>query len=125
MTDLRKAADLYHPATFILIEGLKSFGVEGERILHKWDEARQFLDDKALAVSKMPKEQSSDAPPEQDPVDWEAVAADQAMTIAMLKLQKSEWVGLTDDELPEGATYEFDRGVRWAEAKLKEKNNVL
>ena len=36
--------------------------------------------------------------------------------------RKREWVGLTDDELPKGATYEFDRGVRWAEAKLKEKN---
>ena len=36
--------------------------------------------------------------------------------------KKKEWIGLADDELPEGATYEFDRGVRWAEAKLKEKN---
>ena len=35
---------------------------------------------------------------------------------------KREWVGLTDEELPKGATHEFDRGVRWAEAKLKEKN---
>ena len=33
-----------------------------------------------------------------------------------------EWQGLTDDELPKGATHEFDRGVRWAEAKLREKN---
>ena len=37
---------------------------------------------------------------------------------------KREWVGLTDSELPEGSTYEFDRGVRWAEAKLKEKNDA-
>jgi hypothetical protein len=29
---------------------------------------------------------------------------------------------LIDDELPEGETYDFDRGVRWAESKLKEKN---
>jgi hypothetical protein len=36
---------------------------------------------------------------------------------------KHEWVGLTDYELPEGETYDFDRGVRWAEAKLKEKNH--
>ena len=35
---------------------------------------------------------------------------------------KRGWVGLTDEELPQGETYEFDRGVRWAEAKLKEKN---
>ena len=35
---------------------------------------------------------------------------------------KTVWVGLTDEELPKGTTHEFDRGVRWAEAKLKEKN---
>jgi hypothetical protein len=33
-----------------------------------------------------------------------------------------EWVGLKDEELPEGETYDFDRGVRWAETKLKERN---
>jgi len=37
-------------------------------------------------------------------------------------LKQREWVGLTDEELPEGATYEFDRGARWAETRLKEKN---
>jgi hypothetical protein len=34
-----------------------------------------------------------------------------------------EWVGLTDEDLPEGETYDFDRGVRWAERYLKEKNH--
>lgn len=33
-----------------------------------------------------------------------------------------EWQGLTDEELPDDATYEFNCGVRWAENKLKEKN---
>jgi hypothetical protein len=33
-----------------------------------------------------------------------------------------EWVGLKDEDLPEGETYDFDRGVRWAERYLKEKN---
>jgi hypothetical protein len=34
-----------------------------------------------------------------------------------------EWVGLRDEDLPKGETYDFDRGVRWAETKLKEKNH--
>jgi hypothetical protein len=33
-----------------------------------------------------------------------------------------EWVGLRDEDLPKGETYDFDRGVRWAERYLKEKN---
>lgn len=35
---------------------------------------------------------------------------------------KREWVGLTDDDLPEHETHDFDRGVRWAERELREKN---
>jgi hypothetical protein len=59
--------------------------------------------------------------------DWEAVAADQAMTIAMMK--QREWVGLTDDEIRSicnesyvmlGA-YAVDF-IKAIEAKLKEKN---
>jgi len=41
---------------------------------------------------------------------------------AFIRARDREWIGLTDDELPEGETYDFDRGVRWAESKLKEKN---
>jgi len=58
--------------------------------------------------------------------DWEAVAADQAMTIAMLK--QREWVELTDEDIAEGAkqswvdTQAFESAAWWAEAKLKEKN---
>jgi len=63
--------------------------------------------------------------------EWEAVAADQAMTIAMLKLeQKREWVGLTIDEIDKFMPYchsEFDLAgfrdfARDIEGKLKEKN---
>ena len=65
---------------------------------------------------------------EQD-VDWEAIAADQAMTIAMLK--QREWVGLTDKDIKEcddlvdplmfrdEAKPVFARAI---EIKLKEKN---
>lgn len=76
----------------------------------------------------------------QELIDWEAVAADQAMTIAMMKIKKRErseqreWVGLTDDEILDSADafgsfqygdaqghkrLEFAKAI---EAKLKEKN---
>jgi len=59
------------------------------------------------------------AQPKQEPVDWQGVAEDQAMTIAMMKMeQKREWVGLTDEE-KEAAT---GWSVEHIEAKLKEKN---
>ena len=58
-------------------------------------------------------------------IDWEAVAADQALTIAMLK--QREWQGLTDDEVTElFCDYDgsqFPAFVRAIEAKLKEKNH--
>ena len=69
------------------------------------------------------------AQPEQEPVDWEAVAADQAMTIAMMKIEnKKEWVGLTDEEAHE-LWESTDSNDDWelmkrTEAKLKEKNNA-
>ena len=36
------------------------------------------------------------------------------------------WVGLTDEDMKDPRTHNFDfiHGARWAEAKLKEKNNV-
>jgi hypothetical protein len=74
-------------------------------------------------------------------VDWEAVAADQALTIAMLK--QREWVGLTEEEIDD-IQYSSDTAVEYTlsdegnygvdidifpekfaraiEAKLKEKN---
>ena len=39
----------------------------------------------------------------------------------LLNLPCGQWVGLRDEELPEGETYDFDRGVRWAERYLKQK----
>ena len=74
----------------------------------------------------------------QEPVDWEAVAADQAMTIAMMKIEnKKEWVGLTADEIWKCNKAETGSAVEFhicsahqnvmdfaeaVEAKLKEKN---
>ena len=67
---------------------------------------------------------------EQEPVDWEAVAADQAMTIAMMKAERKPWVGLTEEEFEVVLPYchnEFDLQeykdfARAIESKLKEKN---
>ena len=73
--------------------------------------------------------------PAQEPVDWEAVAADQAMTIAMMKAERKPWVALTDEErrgIPEWQKIQEELGPVWApmmlylylaiEAKLREKN---
>jgi hypothetical protein len=61
--------------------------------------------------------------------DWEAVAADQAMTIAMLRLEKKEWVGITKGEIEEIAKWADKNAAPWyleyayaIERKLKEKN---
>lgn len=62
--------------------------------------------------------------PAQEPVDWEAVAADQAMTIAMMKAERKPWVGLTWDDMPDSSCDDpaFLAGAQWANSKLKEKN---
>jgi hypothetical protein len=65
------------------------------------------------------------AQPEPEPVDWQGVAADQAMTIAMMTLEsKREWIGLTDHELQVLDFNDPERGrlARAVEAKLKERN---
>ena len=70
------------------------------------------------------REKTSSSPKQ----DWEAVAADQALTIALLKSETAaqrQWVGLTDEELEllndcgDTDSYKFARAI---EAKLKEKN---
>jgi len=59
--------------------------------------------------------------------DWEAVAADQAMTIVMMK--QREWAELTDEEVNEIARWADEHGgtfhisyAKGIESKLKEKN---
>jgi hypothetical protein len=60
-------------------------------------------------------------PPQED---WQAIAADQAMTIAMMK--QRQWVGLTDEQIAEAVGSPVDEvylaDFRKVEAKLKEKN---
>jgi hypothetical protein len=62
---------------------------------------------------------------EPEAVDWQAVASDQAMTIAMMTLEpKHEWVGLTDHELQVLDFNDPERGklARAVDAKLRERN---
>jgi hypothetical protein len=39
----------------------------------------------AITMTEAKLKEKNDTQPEQEPIDWEAVAADQAMTIAMMK----------------------------------------
>ena len=41
------------------------------------------------------------------------------------RLKQRPWVGLTDDDMKDPKTHNFDfiYGARWAESKLKERNN--
>jgi hypothetical protein len=100
MTDLEKAARM-------ALKGLE----RSESALHK-----------ARAALRQALEQPQQ---EQEPVDWEAVAADQAMTIAMMKAERKPWVGLTDEEIDtwnivgHESLREFSQAI---EAKLKDKN---
>jgi hypothetical protein len=64
--------------------------------------------------------------------DWEAIAADQAMTIAMSRIDdddiqeyKKPWVGLTDEEIVKILDFDNPTIKKFAyaiEAKLKERN---
>ena len=104
MTDLRKAAEMALEA-LEWINRVNAMDYEYQRKAGKPIQALR----QALA---------------QPPVDWEAVAADQAMTIAMSKIEKREWVGLTRRELDIATLGLEDLGDCYMaiEAKLKEKN---
>lgn len=52
-----------------------------------------------------------------EPVDFEAVAADQAMTIAMMKAERNPWVGLTDAEIARVVSL-AGFAPDWAEANI-------
>jgi hypothetical protein len=88
---------------------------------HPLSSAEQYL--KEIEAMEALEDAIADA--EEVTADWEAIAADQALTIAMMK--QREWVGLTDDEICEVA--EIDGADAWLfgvarsiDAKLKEKN---
>ena len=127
MNDLEKAARMALEALIHLQPtALTSFYTIGDR-------------DKAITALRQAISDSVEQPAQQsaervEPVDWEAVAADQAMTIAMMKAERKPWTGLTDDELRDA--YGKVSGDEWClggmsnaesfyeaiEAKLREKN---
>jgi hypothetical protein len=65
-------------------------------------------------LEEQPAQQSAERG---EPVDWEAVAADQAMTIAMMKSQRKPWVGLTDEEIARVVSL-AGFAPDWAEANI-------
>ena len=127
MNDLEKAARMALEALIHLQPtALTSFYTIGDR-------------DKAITALRQAISDSVEQPAQQsaervEPVDWEAVASDQAMTIAMMKAERKPWVGLTEKEKWEArnsVSYsplamtmrEWTEAVQDAtEAKLKEKN---
>jgi hypothetical protein len=85
---------------------------------HPISSAEQYL--KEIEAMEALEDAIEDA--EELAVDWEAVAAEQALTIAMLK--QREWVGLTDAEIMGIAesSFSWNEYTRAIEAKLREKN---
>jgi hypothetical protein len=91
---------------------------------HPISSAEQYL--KEIEAMEALEDAIADA--EEVAVDWEAVAADQAMTIAMLK--QREWQGLTDADYKalEVETLANNMSYRevlmWADKRLREKNHA-
>lgn len=48
----------YHPATFILIQGLKKLGAEGAAVISAWDKARAKIDGGSYAASNLHAQQA-------------------------------------------------------------------
>ncbi len=118
MNDLEKAARMALEA----LEYYQIAGLATTRVVDSITPLRQALSDSV----EQPAQQ-------QEPVDWEAVAADQAMTIAMMKAERKPWVGLDHEDIHALVNEFFYRGMqpsgthfanfaRAIEAKLKEKN---
>ncbi len=122
MTDLEKAARMALGA----LEYYQIAGLATIRVVDSITALRQAISDSV----EQPAQQSAERV---EPVDWEAVAADQAMTIAMMKAERKPWVGLTDVEIarvvslagfaPDWAEANIaTQIVRVCEDMLKEKN---
>lgn len=104
MTDLEKAARLALGA------------------LKQIDEAMPFPVAKfAQAALRQALSDSVEQPAQQqewrEPVDWEAIAADYAMTIAMMKADRKPWVALTDEEIARVVSL-AGFAPDWAEANI-------
>jgi hypothetical protein len=91
---------------------------------HPISSAEQYL--KEIEAMEALEDAIADA--DEITIDWEAVAADQAMTISMMK--QREWVGLTnaDYKALEVETLANNMSYRevlmWADKRLREKNHA-
>jgi len=90
-----------------------------------WDLSNSATVERARKVVKLITERNQNAWSETDRETVHAINA--LINFAVMQFHRAntaprEWVGLRDEDLPEGETYDFDRGVRWAERNLKEKN---
>jgi hypothetical protein len=89
---------------------------------HPLSSAEQYL--KEIEAMEALEDAIEDA--EEVTIDWEAVAADQALTISMMR--QREWVGLTDEEILNlytgitKGTWDCLMYARAIETKLKERN---
>ncbi len=106
MTDLEKAARMALEA----LEYYQIAGLATTRVVDSITALRQAISD---SVGR-PAQQSAERV---EPVDWEAVAADQAMTIAMMKAERKPWVGLTDEEIARVVSL-AGFAPDWAEANI-------
>ncbi len=106
MTDLEKAARMALEA----LEYYQMAGLATTRVVDSITALRQALSDSV----EQPAQQSAERV---EPVDWEAVAADQAMTIAMMKAERKPWAGLTDEEIARVVSL-AGFAPDWAEANI-------
>ena len=83
---LRKAAEMALEVFEHLSKGESPAITRGE-LVYEIAALRQALEESANSTTDF-VEPKALAQPEQEPVDWEAVAADQAMTIAMMKIEQ-------------------------------------
>jgi hypothetical protein len=91
-----------------------------------WDLSNSATVERARKVVKLITERNQNAWSETDRETVHAINA--LINFAVMQFHRAntaprEWVGLRDEDLPQGETYDFDRGVRWAERYLKEKNH--
>jgi hypothetical protein len=135
MNDLEKAARMALEAICESGDFLFNFHdcePNNEREMQAY-QAALAANEKAFNALRQALSDSVEKPAQQEPVDWEAVAADQAMTIAMMKAERKPWVGLDHDDIHALVNEFFYRGMqpsgthfanfgRAIEAKLKEKN---
>lgn len=110
MTDLEKAARM-------ALEALEKTKDENTAYLDFKEPYHEAITALRQALSSSVEQPAQQSAERVEPVDWEAVAADQAMTIAMMKAERKPWVGLTDEEIARVVSL-AGFAPDWAEANI-------